>query len=330
MGGRARVRAGVVWVCLALGAGGIVLLWSAGAEVPGASAELTTHAGPAARTGSDGEPMAIAARDHADRESVPDRHAVIAAPQPPCGEPGRQPQAAAEQIERWIEDLRDDDVWGNATAALQGLKAAGEAAVPGLERALWSADAQQRVYAAHALAKLGRPVNDPILAELADGIARHDIDRKNALATLIAVGPRAIPYLRPLLGSPHYATRFHAAYALARVGDPLHARSIAWQMIQHLGDNDTTSDASFAAQALYHIGAPAVSLLEQSHVSLDAQGRALVELILLDMREPPRTSADFARRQLKQQRHKISSLYADPVVEFDFERSGLPSPSAPR
>lgn len=332
MGGRARVRAGVVWVCLALGAGGIVVLWGSGTGTPGpraelaisstdATSEVAADAEPVAESGSgiDGTPPTAITRVQVE-PSTPDSD----------GEP---PPVAATltQIELWIADLRDDEIRGNATAALRHLLEAGPWVAGALENALWSEDEQQRMYAAHALQRLRIPASDRMLRVLAEVLVAEPIgSREQALQWLIDAGPRSIPYLRPLLSADDYATRFHAAYALARVGDGLHAEAISQQMVRHLGHNGTSRDAMYAAQALYHIGRPAIPILEHARTYLDAQGRTLVDLILLDLRTPPQSKADFEQRRAMQQKNGISHVYCDPVIELSVLRSNLPRPRQPR
>ncbi len=330
MGGRARVRAGVVWVCLALGAGGIVVLWGSSTGTPAAPTGLVMETAPAARAAADANTATMPVGDGPGTEPRHDRRAVVDVASPVHG---GQPHAAVtrQQIDAWIQDLRDDDVRWNAATALEKLIEAGDVAVPALERALWSDDVQQQFYAARALHALNAPISDRYLTVLVDAASKeHYSDTKHAYAALLCGGPRAIPFVRPLLDAGDYATRFRAAHVLARLGDSLHAESISHQMVRHLGHNRVPDDAVFAANALYHIGAPAVPILQSARGYLDDQGRALVDLILLDLRDPPRTKQDFMRREVMQRQHQISRTYADPVVQLDLRYTDIPRAKPPR
>jgi hypothetical protein len=55
--------------------------------------------------------------------------------------------------------------------------------------------------------------------------------------------------------------------------------------------------------------------------ALDAQGRAVLDLVDLDVRSPPRDPKTLRERK---SRHQITSLYHDPVVEYDLWRSSVP------
>ena len=159
----------------AVRAGGIVVLWTAGAGAAAPSVELMTDAAPVAGPAVDAE-QANPAVDPQASQPPPDGRVAVEAEVADAtfsDEPSPD-QADPEQIDAWIRDLRDDDIRFNANEALAHLIAAGEAAAPALERALWSDDAQQRQFAARALRKSRR-------SEVAERLQLLDLGRIEAL-----------------------------------------------------------------------------------------------------------------------------------------------------
>ena len=88
-----------------------------------------------------------------------------------------------------------------------------------------------------------------------------------------------------------------------------------------MNDNQIGGDALMAAHGLFRLG-PEVTLLLEAHWSqLDEQGRRLARLIQQDVATPPRNEIE---RRVRGRRAKVSSVYLDPVFDYDITRSVVP------
>lgn len=225
-----------------------------------------------------------------------------------------------------IRDLASDDIPGNATAALRELFDVD--AAPLLNEALTSLDLQQRQLAAHVLRRVAaRPTQQLVTVNVE---ALHSqIDRELQQTLWSSTSADAVRYLyhrrdgtrpalRRALWSADAQQRFLAAFLLACDGDTENTAVLVRELIAHLQHNEVGGDALMAAHALHHLGKEVVPFLQMWRPSVDEQGRQLIDLVLLDLREPPRT-----REQLRSRRgmHAVTSIYCDPVLEFDVNRS---------
>ena len=77
-----------------------------------------------------------------------------------------------------------------------------------------------------------------------------------------------------------------------------------------------------ATNGLYRLGERVLPILLDHRRYLDEQGRKLVDLIQLDLKQPPRTRREFYARGRE---YRVSRLYHDVAVEYDVRRSRLPS-----
>lgn len=298
-------------------------------------------------------PVALAANDvatDADRVVAVQRAAMAAVapvaaavaevgggrePAPRCdGGPVDEPRVAA-----WVRDLRDDGVPWNAEAAQWRLVALPPGSVPALERALASTDLQQRHLAALVLrrrcAAHGEAASPRLLAvtveALADWLHQQLAERRlcgdwnpSAEGTRFlaphAVAARAA--LQQGLGSGDAQQRFLCAWLLAQSGDVESAATICRELLPHLLDNDIAGDAVMAANGLYRLGPAALPTLQWWRQTHDAQARSLLDLVIADLQQPPGSRAELVRRGHGQ---AATRVYWDPAIEYDVQRSWVPS-----
>jgi hypothetical protein len=134
--------------------------------------------------------------------------------------------------------------------------------------------------------------------------------------------PAALTALRYGLGSTDAQQRFLCAFLLTGAGERADAGLIARELIAHLGDNEIAGDAMMAAHGLYRLARSAPVALQSWLPHVDGQARSLLELVALDLEAPPRDRRELvARRRL----HRVTDVYHDPVLEFDIERSRVPT-----
>jgi hypothetical protein len=126
--------------------------------------------------------------------------------------------------------------------------------------------------------------------------------------------------LRRGLGSIDAQQRYLAAFLLACAGTTHDVGVVVRELVPHLNDNHTLGDALMAAHALYRLGRQVVPMLHYWRTGADEQGRRLIDLILLDLDQPPRTRDEFVARSW---RHGVTCVYHDPVIEFDIDRSTI-------
>lgn len=249
-----------------------------------------------------------------------------AVPPEPC--PVHSQDAAA----LWVEELHDDDIRGNAVRAIRELKRLGAAAIPALTDALESSDYQQRQLAGALLRHLDARTPTPALLRVTvEGL------RDDALSsyTVLANAAEGVRYLerhaweaRELLVAgaqdPDLQQSFYAAVILARNQITLGIETTTAVLIEHLADNDIPGDACVASRALYLLGQPALPYLERARSSDDRQQAQVVELIIADLRDPPRTPAELAARKEVQQ---ITQIAYDPCLEERGRPIGLSDPA---
>ncbi len=313
-----------------LGASGVV--WWLGREVVLPAALAASHAGSEPGVEVDAERAPVAAADSRGSDPGKAVRSDVAAPDP--GTPVDEPQIAA-----WVRDLRDDEVPWNAASALGRLVALPRGAVPALERALLSSDVQQRHLVALALRQRcrgGRDAPSPRLFEVTvEALAgwmgeQLAVRRVSQTWSPTAEGtrflaPNALAAREPLrrgLGSGDEQQRFLCAWLLGQSGDMEQASGICRELLPHLGDNQICGDALMAANGIYRLGTAALPTLRWWRPHVDAQARGLIDLIVLDLEQPPRSRADVVARG--RDLH-VTQLYHDPALEFDVTRSPVPS-----
>ncbi|MCB9877066.1 MAG: hypothetical protein H6835_05635 [Planctomycetes bacterium] len=296
------------------------------------------------------EPVALAAA-RAPAESSPPgavrpeqtldgllRPEVAALRDEPDDEPERRapelPRCEDPRIGGWVVDLRDDDVRWNATEAVRQLCALPPGEIVELEQALGSSDLQQRYTAAGVLRiRCGRDLARPsagLLQVSVDALSsRVDVDTRfltgdSTDGSLYFLAEHTRAARQPLaraLATGDAQQRFLCAYLLARERLP---EADAWavrQLVEHLGDNRIRGDALMATHGLYRLGEPAMAQMLEMRRYADEQGRGLLDLVLLDLRDPPRdVKALRSRRAL----HDISCIYHDPAIEYRLGRSPVP------
>jgi broad specificity phosphatase PhoE len=210
-------------------------------------------------------PLAVEAATHADSapsdapadEVVAPVEAESAADLVGAGEPlDRAAQTRAwylENIEGWIDDLRDDHRRENASRARNYLRADVPEIVPALLTALRSDDKQQRHYAAHLLIERGLEPTADLIEVLVDDLRHDALYERNAQDAVTWLDDH-LDVARHRLGvallSDDVQQRFTAAYLLARGGFHETRAAACEILIEHLGDNDMPRDAELAREAL--------------------------------------------------------------------------------
>jgi len=278
--------------------------------------------GAVSRTG--GEPPLLAARHTFD---APRRRA--AAPIAPA-EPQPVRFGGGQVMLLQVAQLADDQTRFNADRAMRDLRAQGPRAVADLERALRSADRQQRQLAAAVLRTIDayRP-SDAMLKVCVEGL-RHDVlpyDRARHRYNTVYNAADGVRYLlrhaeaarRELiaaLGGTDWQQRFLAAYVLGATGRGAAVNRAAPILIAQLRDNDVPGDALMAAEALYGFGPAVEPTLRRSRpLAADDQQARLIDLILLNLADPPKNQSQLrARKPL----HNVTTLHHDPVIEHRF------------
>lgn len=218
---------------------------------------------------------------------------------------------ALEASEReLVAALADDDIRWNAQAALWELMGRGAAVIPELEGALGSRDWQQRQLAAAALRRIkGYVPSERMLVVCVEGLAddalpwgesprtfTHVPNAYGSVEYLIRYTAAAEGFIAAGLHSGDAQQRFFCAYALGMAGRSGYAELICDVLAPHLNDNDLRGDAVLAVRALYLTGDAVAPFLRDAWREADAQGRRAIELVLLDLRDPPQTVAEMRER----------------------------------
>jgi hypothetical protein len=237
-------------------------------------------------------------------------------------------------IARLIADLADDDVRWNAHRAMWRLRKIGSAAEEQLEAALFSHDWQQRQIAAHCLRGLeGYEPSDRMLEVTVEGLRDDDLpsegrrdhrgaytyvfNAKSGTEYLLGHAEAAGPFLLDGLRSDDAQQRFLSAFILGHAGLTSGLPEGAPILLEHLRDNDIGGDAIMSAAALYRFGPDVMPHLLAALPDADAQQAQLVNLILLDLTDPPENEQELRARKSMQ---NVTSVCYDPVLEFDLDR----------
>lgn len=248
--------------------------------------------------------------------------------------PGGPPKPQQDRIEHWVKDLADDSTRWNATIALGELREIGAAAIPALESALASSDWQQRQAAASILQSIqGYSPSERMLDVTIEGLRNDALPIENRPSR-----PPAYTWVSNAADGTRFLIE-HAEVAESRLvkgmeSDDLQQRllcatALGWGgrragidrateiLLPHLRSNRISGDATLAAGALYRFGlAVEPALLKAREHPVDSQQQELLDLILLDLRDPPKTDADFAKRRGMQ--HACRAFF-DPVATLSID-----------
>lgn len=230
--------------------------------------------------------------------------------------------------------MANDDIRHNAGVAVWRLRRIGAAAWPELEAALHSADGQQRQLAAWTLRAAKAPATPMLCAVSVDALHRdfdHEVNSvvrdevsktPHAARWLAKHSTRARPFLVRGLSSAQGQQRFLCAYLLAQGGHHDYVREVCCELALHLNDNRVEGDAMMAAHGLFRLGAAALPSIREARRIADAQAHAVLDLLEWNLREPPRNAAEL---RLRLGKTRLTTLYHDPSIEFDIERSQVPT-----
>lgn len=252
--------------------------------------------------------------------------------------------SAAPTVDELVSDLRADDTRWNAIEAMDALGRLPEPPIDELERALHADDWQQRQIAAtlrwryiYPWSWLSEDDNLPawrlvstgtvtrrLLEVTVEGLRSDTLprDREQDRYTPVsnaADGYRALvknaeaarDLLEAGLQSDDYQQKLLCALALGTAGVSASAERAAPILIPHLRDNDIPEDAKFAIFALYRFGDAVIPLLQTALADADEQQAEAIRLLLLNLREPPKTWADMEQRKDMQ---RITSVAHDPSI----------------
>ncbi|MCB9838950.1 MAG: hypothetical protein H6813_06385 [Phycisphaeraceae bacterium] len=225
-----------------------------------------------------------------------------------------------------IGALRDDDIRWNAHAAINELRERGYGAVPALEKALGSDDWQQRQMAAELLRRIdGYVPSDRMFVVCVEGLAddalpwgdsprtfTHVDNAYGGVEYLIGHAEAAEGYLAAGLHSVDAQQRFFCAYALGMAGRSGYAGPICEALAPHLNDNNIIGDATLATRALYLTGDAVAPHLRAARKRADDQGLKAIELILLDLSDPPVSIDEMRERGAGTD---LTCLVHDPAVQ---------------
>lgn len=313
---------------LLLGAGTILVCGAFVAFAGGAGAAPAALSATAAVAAAHGEVAAAVGELRVAADLPPDPGPDVA---PVAREPVESQVVDDPRVARWVDDLRDDDIRWNGDRAYHALIELPPGRLPAVEAVLQSLDRQQQQFALGVLrvrVERGSPVGErfwpaAVAALRSDNHVRLptlELPAKGMLRFLAQRTAAAVPALQRALGSDDTQQRFYSAYLLAVVGERGSAARVADELVRRLASNTTSGDALMATHALYRLGAAALPTLREWRPGLDDQGRALIDLIALDLASPPQNRGELvARGRL----HDITGIYHDPAIEFDLGRSSI-------
>jgi len=248
-------------------------------------------------------------------------------------------------VERLVAALRDDGVQWNATDAMDALRRLPEPPIAALQEALDSDDWQQRQIAASLLWEFLHPPDwrtpdegDPRwwgepqgrvtrrLLEVtveglrSDALPRDPASRRYTYVFNAADGFRCLSLhaheardlLEAGLSSGDEQQRFLCALALGFGGVGESAGVAAPILIPHLRDNDIHEDAKWSTAALYRFGPDVIPELLCARPDADEQQAQLIDLIILDLTEPPACRAELEGRRAL---NPITGVVFDPAIQ---------------
>jgi len=210
-------------------------------------------------------------------------------------EPATIESRTPRELARLVEDLRDDEIKGNAGRAVEALRVAGPEALEPLQRALRSNDFQQRQLAGVVLAgRKDAPATQPFADVLVEGLGDDDPDApvhgsidiytgfdlqtccREVLSTRPALFALALPRLAPLVDAPNDWLRFNVARVFAAQRSEVAREPVLATLIGHLADNLDSRDGRISLRAIAGFGADALPALERTWPGQDDQQRALL------------------------------------------------------
>jgi hypothetical protein len=228
-----------------------------------------------------------------------------------------------------IEQLRDDDIRGNLLNAQSALFTHPDLTPEFLYNALnnedwqirqvvcqfiWNQSSDQRFVITENLVRV-------TIEGLKDDTTPFDRARHRGLVYFNAsfgVG-KLIPIARdwshllvPILESDDGQQQFLAAYILARGGVYESVERISEILLPHLRDNTIREDAKFAVYALGGMGPELLPYLKDALITADAQQRDLVQLLIVDIMDPPITQSEIESRA---RYNTITQTVHDPAVQ---------------
>lgn len=253
----------------------------------------------------------------------------------------RDLQLAPEQRRRMLAGLvaalRSDGVRWSALSAewlLQDQR--DDLAVALLHGALDDPDYQCRQFAADLLRQRGASPDDRLVAVTIEGLRDDDYpyardgshytglrNAKDGTRWLWLHPEAGTTGLREALASADAQQRFLAAWLLAMRTDAASAGDICAVLLPRLREPAGKTAAAWAIMALYRLGPAGRPHVEAALPGADARQTACLRLLLRDWSDPPRSTADAARRG----RLPLSVLYHDPAWEPALQAPGrLPEP----
>ncbi len=225
-----------------------------------------------------------------------------------------------------VDALVHDDIRWNAIEAMGELRDRGADAIYELEEALGSSDRQQRQFSASLLRRLDtyKP-SDEMIYVCVEGLANDKAPPVRG-AHPSMYGPNAtqgaIYLIRHIdlaeglvaagMHSEDAQQRFFCAYILGKTSRSGYAGKICEILTPHLNDNSIRGDAVLATRALYLAGPAVIPHLKRASRRADEQGRSLIELVVLDLRDPPVAIEDLYERGAMTD---VTCLAHDPAYE---------------
>ena len=237
-------------------------------------------------------------------------------------------------IDDAIRALADDGIPRNGVAAVHALRDFGDKAVPALQRALDSADEQQRHLAAFVLrwtnAAPTRRLCELSVEALGDpeieGYWRTLIHRPALSATRWldekSGSKEVVSHLLVAARSLQPQRRFLAAAMLARRGVQTDLHHTCAVLVAQLPDNDKMGDALVAAHGLYRLGASALPQIRLAYRGADEQTRKLLQLVEDNLADDEagkkRTPAELRERYDRLGLRTVTEVCLDPVRDHEF------------
>ncbi len=246
--------------------------------------------------------------------------------------------ASAEQLEHAIEALRDDQVRGNAMAALGLLHASGSRSLRPLERALQSGDEQQRTLAACAYVSTEGHLSTPEVARILAGlltqgagesyteitprpwiarVGRANLDEKrcafDALCTQAQLFQHVEAQLEQHLEGPTGAARFDAAFVIVQHAKARSRAQAFAVLVDHLADNQLADDAAQAMRQLARAPDEALPLIRAALPGRDEQQSRLLKHFLASFEPQNRAANRLEPRLLSSMGFFCGDMLADTI-----------------
>jgi hypothetical protein len=228
--------------------------------------------------------------------------------------------------EELIEQFRDDDIRGNLISARNALLTHPDLKSKHLYVALNHEDWQVRQVVCEIIWNMQRDpgyiVTEDLVSVTIEGLKNDTtpIDRERhrgliyfnatlGVSKLIPIARQWKHLLEPILESEDRQQQFLAAYILARGGIHESAERVSEILLPHLRDNNIPEDAKFAVYALGGMGPELLPYLTDALVSADHQQRDLIQLLMVNIMNPPITQSEIESRA---QYNAITSSVHDP------------------